>query len=402
VHILCISYAHLCISPPTHAYLSLNLYHILIFSIIQGTKCFRVPYNTVLDTYAGLIDALLQKYLPDDAKPFSVDDYSIKVKDVRDASFPIDIESTEDLDMAINSAFAKEKEMKIRATILLKSDPPMPDVAPPVQAGRLDGIDMSSTVSPLSSSGEKAIAVTPTKKTKSPPKKKRTKAKASISRGSKLPVRARIIRSIKELTALGNPSPPRKQVALLAEYTCTTSKGFANALCELKGEGLIRYPDSKTVALTDAGLQSLEAQGVVPPANNAEVHTRIKALLKPKQCEIFDLLAAGGQAYMYPRDEIGIAVGYSCPTSKGWTNSLSKMSSIGIIQYPKDPNKPKKKLIQLTEMCFPFLNQQANVQSVAADNHVSSSTEIDDEALYNAPTPPLFDNSAFNEDRVNV
>ena len=153
--------------------------------------------------------------------------------------------------------------------------------------------------------------------------------------------------------------------------------------------------------MTDAGLQSLEAQGVVPPANNAEVHTRIKALLKPKQCEIFDLLAAGGQAYMYPRDEIGVAVGYSCPTSKGWTNSLSKMSSIGIIQYPKDPNNPKKKLIQLTEMCFPFLNQQANVQ-LAADNQISSSTEVDDEALYNAPTPPLFDNSPFNEDRVNV
>jgi len=397
----------LCIRTPAHAYLSLNLLHIPISFVIQGTKCFRVPYNTVLDTYASLVDAILQKYLPYDAKPYAADDYLIKVKDVRDASFPIDIGSTEDLDMAINSPFAKEQELKIRATIHLKSDPPVPDadVAPPAQAGGLDVIDMSSTVSPLSSSGEKANIVTPTKKTKTPPKKKRTKAKASTSRGSKQPVRARIIRSIKELTALGNPSPPRKQVALLAEYTCTKSKGFANALCELKGEGLIRYPDSKTVALTDIGLQSLEAQGVVPPANNAEVHARIKALLKPKQCEIFDLLAVGGQAYMYPRDEIGIAVGYNCPKSKGWTNSLSKMSSIGIIQYPKDPNNPKKKLLQLTEMCFPFLNQQANVQSVAADNHISSSiTEVDDEALYNAPTPPLnlFDNSAFNEDRVNV
>ena len=373
-----------------HIYLSLTSYT-YFFYVVQGTKCFRVPYNTVLDTYASLVDAILQKYLPDDAKPFSVDDYSIKLRDVRDASFPIDIGSTEDLDMAINAPFAKEKELKIRATIHLKSDPP----------GRLDVIDMSSTVSPLSSSNEKPTAVTPTKKTKTPPKKKRTKAKASISRGSKQPVRARIIRSIKELTALGNPSPPRKQVALLAEYTCTKSKGFANALCELKGEGIIRYPDSKTVALTDAGLQSLEAQGVVPPANNAEVHTRIKTLLTPKQCEIFGALAAHGQAYAYSRDEIRVAVGYSCPKSKGWANSLSNLSSLGIIQYPKDPNNPKKKLLQLTEMCFPFLNQQANVQ-LAADNQISSSTEVDDEALYNAPTPPLFDNSAFNEDRVNV
>ena len=364
-----------------------------IFYIIQGTKCFRVPYNTVLDTYASLVDALLQKYLPDDAKPFSVDDYSIKVKDVRDKSFPIDIGSTEDLDMAINSPFAKEKELKIRATIHLKSDPP-------AQAGRLDVIDMSSIVSPLSSN-EKPIAVTPTEKTKTRPKKKRQKAKASISRGNKAPVRDRIIQALAELTALGNPSPPRQQVAFFSGYKCTSSTGFSKSLSTLKGEGLITYPGSKLVALTDVGLRAPAANGIMPPTSNAEVHTRIKALLTPKQCEIFDALSAHGQAYAYPRDEIRVAVGYSCPSSTGWSKSISNLSSLGIIQYPKDPNNPKKKLIQLTEMCFPFLNQHANVQ-VAADNHVSSSTEVDDEALYNAPTPPLFDNSVFNEDRVNV
>jgi len=373
----------------------------MYLSVVQGTKCFRVPYNTVLDTYTSLVDAILQKYLPDDAKPFSVDDYSIKVKDVRDASFPIDIGSTEDLDMAINSPFAKEKELKIRATIHLKSDPPMPDVAPPVQAGRLDGIDMSSTVSPLSSSGEKPTAVTPTEKTKTRPKKKRQKAKGSISRGSKAPVRDRIIQAMAELTALGNPSPPRQQVAFFSGYKCTSSTGFAKSLSTLKAEGLITYPGSKMVALTDVGLRAPAANGIMPPTSNTEVHSRIKALLTPKQCEIFDSLAAHGQAYAYPRDEIRVAVGYSCPSSTGWSKSISNLSSLGIIQYPKDPNNPKKKLIQLTEMCFPFLNQHANVQ-IAADNHISSSTEVDDEALYNAPTPPLFDNSAFNEDRVNV
>lgn len=49
-----------------------------------------------------------------------MDDYSIKVKDIRDASFPIDIGSTEDLYLAINDPFAKEKELKIRTTIRLK------------------------------------------------------------------------------------------------------------------------------------------------------------------------------------------------------------------------------------------------------------------------------------------
>ena len=389
---------------PANSYISLSQFvSYTIFSIIQGTKCFRVPYNTVLDTYASLVDTILQKYLPDEARPYSVDDYSIKLKDVRDISFPIDIESTEDLDMAINSPFAKEKELKIRATIHLKSDPPMPADHPAQAADRLDIIDMSSTVSPLSSSGEKPTAVTPTKKDKTRPKKKRRKVKASISRGTKIPVRDRIIKAMAELTALGNPSPPRQQVAFFSGYKCTSSTGFAKSLSTLKAEGLITYPGSKLVALTGVGLRAPAANGIVPPTSNAEVHTRIKALLTPKQCEIFNALSAHGQAYAYPRDEIRVLVGYSCPSSTGWSKSISNLSSLGIIQYPKDPNNPKKKLIQLTEMCFPFLNQQANVQ-LAADNHISSSTAVDDddEALYNAPTPPLFDNSAFNEDRVNV
>ena len=194
------------------------------------------------------------------------------------------------------------------------------------------------------------------------------------------------------------------QVAFFSGYKCTSSTGFSKSLSTLKGEGLITYPGSKLVALTDVGLRAPAANGIMPPTSNAEVHTRIKALLTPKQCQIFDALAAHGQAYAYSRDEIRVAVGYSCPSSTGWSKSISNLSSLGIIQYPKDPNNPKKKSIQLTDMCFPFLNQHANVQVAAADNHISSSTEIDDEALYNAPTPPmnLFDNSAFNEDRVNV
>ena len=36
------------------------------------------------------------------------------------------------------------------------------------------------------------------------------------------------------------------------------------------------------------------------------------------------------------------------------------MRKLGIAYYPKDSTDPKKKLIQLTDMCFPFSKQHAD------------------------------------------
>lgn len=130
------------------------------------------------------------------------------------------------------------------------------------------------------------------------------------------------------------------------------SKGFANPLSTLKTEGIVTYPDTKTVSLTTEGLETDEAKGVSPPKDNTEVHARIMAILTPKQQQIFDLLASDGAAH--PRDGAAAAVGYSNPASKGWSNSIGKMSSLGLVHYPKDNTDPKRKLIQLTDMCFPF------------------------------------------------
>jgi len=339
--------------------------HILCISVnlsllMIGTKRLRVPYNTVLDTYASLVDAILQKYLPGEAKPYSADDYLIKLKDVRDTSCPVDIESTEDLDMAINSPFAKQKELKIRATIHLKSDPYMP------AAARVTGrppavVDLSSSDSNASSSGDKRKLATPVTPTKGPPTKKR---RTSKGKGSKVPVRTSIIRSLAELRAIGKSDPPRTMVGLLSGYSNVGSASFAKTLSALKTEGIITYPTRDTVALTTLGLQAPEAHGIMPPSNNTEVHYRIKALLTQKQCEIFDLLAADGRAHLYV--EVAAAVGYNNVGSSGWNNSHKKMSSLGIIQYPTNPADPKKKLIQLTDMCFPFSKQQA-VQTVEGE-----------------------------------
>jgi hypothetical protein len=51
------------------------------------------------------------------------------------------------------------------------------------------------------------------------------------------------------------------------------------------------------------------------------------------------------------------------------------MSSLGIVHYHADPNDRKKKLVQLTDICFPF-------SKVAA-----SATATDDP--FRASTPPM-------------
>jgi len=205
------------------------------------------------------------------------------------------------------------------ALIHLKSEPPAPvePAAEPAEAETrppavidITGSTKSTITSASPSSGEKRKAptpVTPTKKSPTPKKRKKVSKGTAVVGGSKLPVRARIIRSIAELRALGKESAPRTEVAMFAGYSNAASKGFSNPLSMLKTEGIITYPDKNTVSLTAMGLDSEEARGVVPPASNAEVHARIKALLKPKQQEIFDLLAADGQAHF--RDEMAAAVG---------------------------------------------------------------------------------------------
>lgn len=287
--------------------------------ITLGIKRIRIPYNIVLDSYDSLVNAILERYLSDDAKPFSVEDYVIKLRDVGDVSWPYDIESTEDIDLAINTPLAKnEGSIKMSALIHLKSSELPAPVEPAVEPAEAETetrppavIDITgSTISSASpSSGEKRKApapVTPTKKSPTPKKRKKASKGAAIGGGSKLPVRARIIRSIAELHALGKTNAPRIEVAMFAGYSNAASKGFSNPLSMLKTEGIISYPDKNTVSLTALGLGTDEALGVVPPASNAEVHARIKALLKPKQQEIFGLLA-DGQAHL--RDEMAAAVG---------------------------------------------------------------------------------------------
>ncbi|KAL7553354.1 hypothetical protein ACHAWF_016629 [Thalassiosira exigua] len=358
----------------------------------DGVKHIRVIYSEVLGSYDKFIDALLDRYLPAEAKPFVASDYVVKLKEiVGDQQWSIDIENSKDILLANEFPFTKQKgHIKMSARIRLCTEPEAPITHDHTDNDRAetasDAPTVVSTSEPSMSgagdavSGDKRKSITPLKQdiAKPPAKRRKSSKKAipAVAGGKKVSVYEMIIKSIAELTALGKPNPPRIQVAMFSGYSNPSSKGFANALSALKTDGMVAYPDNKSVALTRKGIESAEAKKITPPQSNIEVHDRMKALMKPKQEQIFNCLADGKP---YLRDEIAARVGHTNPSSKGWANSVSKMSSIGILCYPRDDSDPKKKWVQLTDMCFPFGRPQQEAQGGA--DAVGS-------AHYRVSTPP--------------
>ena len=84
---------------------------------------------------------------------------------------------------------------------------------------------------------------------------------------------------------------------------------------------------------------------------------------------------------MQERDQLAASVGYSNPASKGFSNAIGKMSTLGIVHYPRDSANAKKKLVQLTDMCFPF-------SKVAASNTATNEG-------HRTSTPPM---TSFGEE----
>jgi hypothetical protein len=65
------------------------------------------------------------------------------------------------------------------------------------------------------------------------------------------------------------------------------------------------------------------------------------------------------------------------------------MSSLGLVEYPRNNLDPKKKLVQLTAICFPFAAGQANTVAPATD-------------AFRAPTPPISEYTNYGGVSVNA
>ncbi len=161
--------------------------------------------------------------------------------------------------------------------------------------------------------------------------------------GAVPPIQQKILDSIAELEALGIAEPPRVQVAFLAGYSHPRSKGFTNALGALRSAGLIDYPSSGTLSLSEAGDST--ASAVNRPRSSEELQERIMKLLPPVHCRLLEFLISHREPFS--REALARNCGYEHVRSKGFTNALGRLHSLGLIDYPGSGQVAASKLLFL-------------------------------------------------------
>ncbi|UFX42163.1 DUF87 domain-containing protein [Bradyrhizobium sp. 41S5] len=144
-------------------------------------------------------------------------------------------------------------------------------------------------------------------------------------------VQQKILNSVAEMQRLCRLAPPRQLVALVAGYKNVKSTGFAKALSGLSADGLVSYPDTGTVALTEKGLSAARPR---PAAmTTEEVQAQVIAILGETAGKILGHLIT-----VYPgvmeRAALAEWSGYQNVKSTGFAKALSRLSSLGFVSYP--------------------------------------------------------------------
>lgn len=141
-------------------------------------------------------------------------------------------------------------------------------------------------------------------------------------------VQQKIVDALAELEQIGSASPPRELLCFMAGYQNVNSKGFANAIGQLRTGGLIAG-----MTLTDAGRAA--AHPSPAPRTPAELQNQLMALLGGATARILKPLLD-----TYPdaltRDHLVKEAGYENKNSKGFANALGRLRTLGFIDYPRD------------------------------------------------------------------
>jgi uncharacterized protein len=139
----------------------------------------------------------------------------------------------------------------------------------------------------------------------------------------------RILNSIAELESINLYNPSRSAIAFLSGQG-TAPESFKKNLGSASVRGLIVYPDSKTVSLTDYGRSLAKSQE--RPVNTEALQESILSKLPPTQAKILSFLI---EAYPDPLDrgELANMSGqHSAP--EAYKKNLSSLRSFGLIDYP--------------------------------------------------------------------
>lgn len=144
-------------------------------------------------------------------------------------------------------------------------------------------------------------------------------------------VQQRVLDALAELAARGVEQPERVQVAFLAGYGNLNSKGFTNAIGTARTAKLIDYPAAGRIALTATGKK--KAKAPAKPSTTAELQERVLSLLGGSHERVLRPLI---EKYPKPlaRDALATAAGYTNVNSKGFTNAIGRLRSLGFIDYP--------------------------------------------------------------------
>lgn len=144
------------------------------------------------------------------------------------------------------------------------------------------------------------------------------------------PVQQRILNALAELEQLGARQPARELVAFMAGYTHLQSKGFVNAMSALSTAGFIVY-GAGTVALTPEG--RLRSERPAAPRSAREVQDRVIAMLGGASGRILEPLIEAYPKAM-ARDDVAARAGYGHLQSKGFVNAISRLRTLGFVDYP--------------------------------------------------------------------
>lgn len=157
-------------------------------------------------------------------------------------------------------------------------------------------------------------------------------------------VHQKILDALAWFEVMGVAQPARGIVAAMAGAS-PTSSSYGNNTGHLRTLGLLDYPRNGIIQLTPAGRRVAKFPKRRP--NRAEVHEawRNCPALDPVHVKILNAVIAA-----YPQDlsreELAGKVEAS-PTSSSYGNNLGRLSSLGIVKYPK-PGR-----VVATELLFP-------------------------------------------------
>ena len=139
----------------------------------------------------------------------------------------------------------------------------------------------------------------------------------------------RILAALSQLRGIGLTAPPRTQVCIFSGYSNMTSKGFVNAIGALRSGGMVEYPSSGTVTLTEAGLKA--APTPEPIRGNRELHERLFSMLDGPEVRVLKVVI---EHRSVDRTTLAAEAGYTNLTSKGFVNSIGRLRTLGMIDYP--------------------------------------------------------------------